>query len=116
MNDHLLDQCPFAATIWDIGAEIFHQYARVRGRPNLTIVEWMKNPFKNAILDRIWKLFPSFVLWEVWKERNQRIFRGKLKYPKGVWGLMVIHIQESLKLTSWFTQDMQDNALENRII
>lgn len=74
--DHLFLNCPFAQNCW----------------------EWIKfklkwsTPFQNSlkgllsswpthwvcgIYSKLWNICPSLVVWEIWKERNHRIFKNK---------------------------------------
>ena len=50
---------------------------RHTGRPDLTIVEWKKNVFKNKIVNIVRELFLGFTVWEIWKTPNLRIFKNK---------------------------------------
>ena len=75
--NHLLNECYFSSELWAKGEQRFRQGARVKGNPFETIASWPPKVFKNAILNRLWELFPGFLVWEIWKERNGRIFDEK---------------------------------------
>ena len=65
--NHLLDECPISTAIWERGTGLFKTNRKHIGRPDITIVEWAKNIFKNKLVNRIWELFPGFVVWEFGK-------------------------------------------------
>ena len=73
---HLLDACPFAFDLWDKGAQIFRKGNRSRRNPDQTLRDWNPKDFKNNILRFLWQAFPGTVIWVIWKERNNIIFRG----------------------------------------
>ena len=98
-TNHLQYECNFGGKIWKEGEMIFRKNAKKNGHPDLTIAQWKHQPFSSKILNRIWELFPRFVVWEVWIERNNRVFKDKAKTEKEVWDTLKTHIQETLKLT-----------------
>ena len=75
--NNLLDEFLIAEAIWEKGTGILKKNHRHKGHPNITIVEWPKNVFKNKILNRVWELFPGFTVWEIWKTWNTIIFENK---------------------------------------
>ena len=115
-TNHILDECNFAGKIWKEGERIFRKKAKQNGHPNLTIAQWQHQPFSSKILNRIWELFLGFVVWEVWIERNNRVFKDKAKTEKEVWDTLKTHIQETLKLTRWKDQDLTTNNNEMQIL
>lgn len=72
---HLSLHCPFTSNIWSIIL-------------NLQSIDWVflekvedfftqwKFPSSNPILKNLWSLLLPFVSWQVWKERNNHIFRN----------------------------------------
>jgi len=98
--DHLLDRCEFASMIWVKAETRFRRTDKVLGHPDHSISDWCTNTFGNPLLNQIWELFPRFVVWELWKERNSRIFEGKDKSLEGVWLMLDRHLNKSLKLSS----------------
>lgn len=113
--DHLLGRFPYASNLWYKGVGFFHQSSRVRGRSNLITKEWKENPSQNAILNKTRQLFPSFLLWEIWRKHNQCIFREKIKMEEGVWSYVQCHIHKRFKLTPLIDQYLQSND-KKRII
>lgn len=94
---HLLDSCDFLSTLWDKGARVFRRSNRVRGHPELSIKEWDSKAFDNPIIQLIWRMFPGIILWHIWKERNNRIFRGISLESMKVWRKIVINVQETVR-------------------
>ena len=115
-TNHLLDKYNFAGTIWKEGERIFRKKVKQNGCPDLTIAQWQHQPFSSKILNQIWELFPGFVVWEVWIERNNRVFKDKARTMKEVWETLKTHIQETLKLTHWKDQDLTTNRNEMQIL
>ena len=103
---HILDSCPFAASIWDRGAMMFRRSDRVRGLPSQTIKDWNQRAFSNPILNTIWNAFPGMAMWCIWKERNARIFRGLSKNPEEIWNTVQDNVIASIKCMQWSDQDM----------
>ena len=106
-TSHLLDECPFAATLWDQGDHRFRRTSRRQGSPADTVAHWPPNVFRNVILNRIWELFPGFVVWEIWKERNRRIFEGKAQSHARAWSNIELHLKETLGLQAWTQEDFK---------
>ena len=97
--DHLLDSCPITSSLWDSSATIFRRAKRVRGQPHLTIKAWDKETFKNPVIRKIWLIFLETLMWEVWKERNGRVFERRKDTTQLVWNQVVKYIQETIKIT-----------------
>ena len=100
--NHLLDECSIASNIWDKGSRLFKNNSRKEGRPNITIAEWPKKRFKNKILNRIWELYPRFMVWEIWKTSNQFFLENMKCKTKELWEIMGAHIKETIKLRPWW--------------
>lgn len=94
---------------------MFKKKRSIRGRTYLLIEQWPRDPFKNTILNRIWELFLGFVVWELWLERNQRIFERRWRQEGDIWAKIYTHVQEMLGLTWWKDEDMKA-GIEEAII
>ena len=64
----------------------------------------------------IWDIFSRFVVWEIWKERNNQIFEGRTCRPKETWILIQNHTKEILGLKQWGSKDLQAGPEETTIL
>eukprot|EP00253_Pinus_taeda_P005630 PITA_05630 len=81
--EHLLNSCIFTSKLWDFFANIFNQSNRDKESITNTLHGWRNYGSNNEILYSAWALLPSFILWNVWKERNKRIFKEeKNTFPR----------------------------------
>ena len=98
--EHILNQCPFAISLWTNIANICKRTNRSPDSVIDTIQNWHKHPFQNTILNRIWQLIPGFLIWGIWKERNLRIFEGKVNLVGTIWIQFQQHIRETTLLSN----------------
>jgi hypothetical protein len=99
--NHLLNSCSYTAQLWDQVAIIMRTTDRQRESIIATIAEWRDHAFQSPLLNRIWQLLPGFILWQVWKERNRRVF-CKISQPwQSCWQQCRIHILETIALQHW---------------
>ena len=75
--EHLLNNCIFTSRLWDSFATIFQQTNRDKGSIINTLNNSRRNFSNYEILGSAWALTPSFIIWNVWKERNNRIFKNE---------------------------------------
>eukprot|EP00253_Pinus_taeda_P035376 PITA_35376 len=74
---HLLDTCPLASKLWDqIGFRCQLQ-GKKPGDIIDTIRQWPKSPYDSEILNGLWNIILGIVIWNIWKERNRRIFKNQ---------------------------------------
>jgi hypothetical protein len=59
------------------------------------------DPMALRTLNWIWQLFPSFVLWEIWKERNRHIFKDESLQLPFVWARIKQDISETVLVAKW---------------
>lgn len=77
--EHLLSNCIFTSRLWDSFAAIFQQSDRDIGSLFNTLTKWRKKFLDNEVLGLAWALTQSFIIWNVWKERNNTIFKNVKK-------------------------------------
>eukprot|EP00253_Pinus_taeda_P001503 PITA_01503 len=93
--EHLLNNYIFTSRLWDSFASIFQQSDRDIGSLFNTLTNWRKNFSDNEVLSATWALTPSFIIRNVWKERNNRIFKNAKKSPQYLYGLIMKQIKET---------------------
>jgi exonuclease III len=114
--NHLLTSCPYTAQIWDQMALIMRTSDYVRDNIADTIADWRDHPFHSPLLNRIWQLTPGFILWQVWKERNRRLFRNIFLPWQQCWTNCRRNILETLHLHPWTEQDLTGTPSEILIL
>jgi len=75
--DHLLNLYSFTSTLWNLVACIFKQTDRNENDITDTLKNWRKDFSDNETVNTALALIPGFLIWDVWKERNNRIFKDK---------------------------------------
>ncbi|XP_026438685.1 uncharacterized protein LOC113337198 [Papaver somniferum] len=74
-TEHLLLSCQFACKVWSLILPSHSSWI-----PPLSILQLAQTWSSNTITGPaklIWDLVPAAVLWEIWNERNTRIFQEK---------------------------------------
>jgi hypothetical protein len=104
--NHLLNTCTYTAQIWDQAALIMRTSDRCRDSILATIANWRDQAFHSPLLNRIWQLLPGFILWQTWKERNRRIFRGTSLPWQDCWRQCHRNVLETLNLRNWTDADL----------
>eukprot|EP00253_Pinus_taeda_P003861 PITA_03861 len=79
--EHILNNCSFPSKLWESFASIFQQSDRDLGSITNTLNNWRSNFKNNEVLSITWALTPGFIIWNTWKERNNRIFKGGKTAP-----------------------------------
>lgn len=60
-------------------------------------------------------MLPRITLWNIWKERNNRIFRGTRLDPVEVWRKIVVNVQETVRSKQWDEMARKLSASDRRI-
>ncbi|XP_057856822.1 uncharacterized protein LOC131066134 [Cryptomeria japonica] len=74
--DHLLLQCEEAQTVWSF---LLGKLGWMAPLPN-TILDLFSSwniPSRRSVFSSLWLVASSLVVWEIWKERNKKIFQEK---------------------------------------
>jgi hypothetical protein len=77
---------------------------------------WALDLFGSRILYRIWTILPRFIIWNTWKERNNRVFRNKECSKAEIWQRIMGNAIESIKATKWNSKDKKVSAQELKIL
>jgi hypothetical protein len=115
-KEHLFNGCYYSQQVWDFGAQLMRKSSRNRSCINSTIENWDNISFSNPILNCIWTLLPGFTLWQIWKERNKRIFHSLSSPPEVTWTKVKSLIQETVRSKHWTVADQQCSPEELNIL
>ena len=96
--EHLLNKCPLDEIIWNLATQLMRRNKRVKNNIIRTIRDWGFVSFKIPILNRAWQLLLGFIVWQLWKERNIRIFHSHPSPPTLLWNTILLLLQETLQL------------------
>lgn len=112
----LMETCPLAKQLWE-NVEKCNMRADARMEDVMeNIRNWTKNPFKSQLLKSLWSLIPSFLYWNLWKERNYRIFNNTYRSIDALWLIFKKNIQETLAIRTWYDTDMPESQQEHNIL
>lgn len=86
--DHLLLQCPYTKEVWQLALGLKPGTVALPQETNTLLWNWRSQcPFqvtKKAQLSTIWRTLPKFIIWKIWLERNNRLFREIKSNPTQV--------------------------------
>jgi hypothetical protein len=114
--DHLLNQCSYNSQVWDLTTQIMATTDRQRDNTATTTREWRKATFNNPILNHIWQLLSSFILWQLWKERNRIIFQSIRMSWDHIWHKIWDYILETVCTSKWSEEDFKCDKREQPIL
>jgi len=109
---NLLNKCPLSDNIWNQATQFMRRTKRVKNNIIRTIRDWGFRSFKSPILNITWQLLPRFIVWQLWKERNRRIFHSHPSPPTLLWNTILLHLHETLQLQLWTQEDFSTDPGE----
>jgi hypothetical protein len=80
-----------------------------------TIRNWGSGDFKIPLLNRIWKLLPGFIVWQLWKERNSTHLPLPDLHSLHNLDPIVESIWETIQIQSWTPEDIPSEPPESII-
>jgi len=100
--EHLLNDCTFTSGLWDSFATIFQQTNKDKESIINTLNNWRQNFFEYGFLRLAWVLSPGFIIWNVWKERNNRIFKNVHSTTQHIFEQILRQLKETVgTLVQW---------------
>lgn len=113
---HLLDTYSLANQLWEKVS--FRCQKRCKGDGNIidSIRQWSKSPYDCAILNHLWNIISGTVLWNIWKERNMRIFKNQSSPIEEIWSRLHGNLRETMLLRSWTKEDLPTTNNEKNIL
>jgi hypothetical protein len=67
-------------------------------------------------MNRDWTLFPGFLLWNLWKARNKRIFQNQHPPLDQLWQGILNNICETITMVPWQEEDWLATSNEREIL
>lgn len=89
-------------------SNIFQQTDRDRGSITNTLNKWRRSISGNKDPNLAWAFTPRFIIWNVWKERNNRIFKSEKANPHKLYDFILKQIRETDNTTM---HNIPENAL-----
>lgn len=93
---HLFNISAFSSCLWAHRDNFFSHSNRYPLNITNTTSNWKKCAFSNPILNRIWKLFHSFLPYVIWKHNNQWISKGSSMPLDSLWNSSLTNIKETI--------------------
>eukprot|EP00253_Pinus_taeda_P012127 PITA_12127 len=112
---HLMHLCPLSRRIWEKISFRYQKDVRIQGDINNTLRSWPQQPYQSNILNTLWQIIPGTVMWNIWKERNQRVFKDQALNLEQVWTIIKQNLQETLSIKGWSQEDLPSNNKEQAI-
>ena len=80
------------------------------------IERWGKGKFNCQVLNRAWTLALGFLLWNMWKERNLRVFQNLEQPMITIWQRSKENIRETILTKKWTDEDWKEVGIEAIIL
>eukprot|EP00253_Pinus_taeda_P026524 PITA_26524 len=112
---HLLFHCSLAKQLWDKATFKCQKDHRVQGDLKATLRNWPQTPYQSKLLNSLWQLLPGFLLWNIWKERNRRIFKDQHQSADQLWHILLKFLKDSLSVNSWTAEELPSTPIEKSI-
>eukprot|EP00253_Pinus_taeda_P027174 PITA_27174 len=112
---HLMLLCPLGRRLWEKVSFRSRKDGRVQGDIINTLRNWPQKPYQSEILNTLWQIAPGIVMWNIWKERNRRIFKDQEMQMEQVWKIIHNNIQETLSTKCWTPENFPSTPQEQDI-
>jgi hypothetical protein len=112
-TDHLLLSCTYSKEVWQLTLGL-HPDTLVLPQEVIALLRNWNSlcPFqttKKGQLSTLWRTLPKFILWKIWLERNNRLFREAKSSPAQVATKIKAHFGES---APYFCKAVNSRPLE----
>ncbi|XP_057842120.2 uncharacterized protein LOC131051567 [Cryptomeria japonica] len=97
--DHLLLQCKEAQKVWKFLLGKLNWAILLPNSISDIFTSW-KIPCRKSILSSLWLVASFLVVWEIWKERNRRIFQEKAESEESLCARVERAIAEAVSATA----------------
>ncbi|XP_057871389.2 uncharacterized protein LOC131077832 [Cryptomeria japonica] len=95
-SSHLFFHCPYSREIWHRWWEAWH-HGCIHASSLIEFWESLgRPPAKTPFLQVAWFIGPSFILWNLWLERNRRVFCDSRLDSGQLWTKIISRLQETI--------------------
>eukprot|EP00253_Pinus_taeda_P006671 PITA_06671 len=101
---------------WKQTENLFATTARNPSDIIQTLSEWGEGKFHSKIVRRAWSISAGFNIWNLWKERNSRIVKGKATGLEEIWKRTLKQIKETILAENWADEDWKTTDVETEIL
>ena len=115
-TEHIFNTCPSVQEQWRNLEELFRQMDKNNGSILETIANWRKGRYHCQVINRAWGLSLGFLLWNTWKERNNRVFQNSEQPMQVIWQKSIENMRETILVESWTDEDWQTQGFESQIL
>eukprot|EP00253_Pinus_taeda_P009912 PITA_09912 len=112
---HLLQTCHLGRKLWEKATFRCQRDNRVQGDLKATLRNWQQSPYHSRLLNSLWQLIPGLLMWNIWKERNRRLFKNQSQTLEHIWIILHRNIKESLSIHDWVAEDFATDHKEKSI-
>lgn len=112
---HLMQSCPMGRKLCEKITFRCQKDGRVTGDIKGTLHTWPQVPYKSKLLNTLWQLIPGLLMWNIWKERNRRIFKDQAQPIEQIWHGLHQNIKETLSIKGWSKEDFPSLPQEQAI-
>lgn len=74
---HLMQTCSLGRKLWEKVTFHCRKDGIVVGDIKSTLRNWNQKPYQSKVLNTLWQIIPRLLMWNIWKERNRRIFKDQ---------------------------------------
>ena len=99
--EYLLNLCPFTSTLWDLVALVLRKNDKYRLNITNTLKNWRKDFSGNEIINKASTLVPGFIIWDVLKECNGRIFNNKTGSTQNIIAKILRQLKDTVGALMW---------------
>lgn len=114
--EHLLNNYIVTSWVWDAFASIFQQTDRDNGSIIETLINWRHNFSDLELLGSVWVLTLGFIIWILWKERNNRISKNVKSSPQFLFEQILRHLKEIVSTIVRSLPKNPPSAMEMQIL
>jgi len=112
---HLMLTCPLGRKLWEKATFRCQKDGRMMGDIKGTLRTWSQAPYQSKLLNKLWKLIPGLLMWNIWKERNRRIFKDQAQSIEQIWIGLHHNIEETMSIKGWSKEDFPTLPQEQAI-